>query len=871
MFDNTFSKQLSKIVTVTILTYPSSSPPPASHHLLHQDSAAPSTPSLVSPSQQKITSPKIGTSRVSVDSDTLPREGSSASVKSGAATGFYTGVLKKRKRRRHQGFARRYFSLDFTTSTLSYYMNKESSALRGAIPLSLAAISASEKDREICIDSGAEVWHLRAHTQQEWEGWKSALERAGEQAHKQTTQTPGFLGRSTEKLEVNTSTAEHQIQEDRGWARVEALVGRVAGVRDAVRRLADAPRITVRTDGLPTPSEPSTSENTPLPSPFLPSPSTPSTPDRRPFWKRKASGPSQPGGGPTLVSGNPLEKKTAASLIVVPPLNGGQGSSQSSLTTYGEDISSNLKALLSDLNSVVSDFSDLLSENKHRRWLHRKSEFISTPIVASRASMDTTASEEFFDADDGGEGGRVGVLNDDSDDAAGDNTASQKAETIEEGSGSDDDSGDSGDESLNGTSDARKAIAPQPPAPQGPKDLFPLPIEPVKRRTTVLASTVTPPSLIGILRKNVGKDLSTIAMPVSANEPTSLVQRLAEQLEYSELLDAAVTAPRENGERILYIAAFAVSGFSIARLKERAIRKPFNPMLGETYELIREDKGFRFLAEKVSHRPVIMACHADAKEWTFTQSPMPTQKFWGKSAELNTSGRVRIQFPGLSEQYSYTIATSFLRNIIAGEKYVEPVGTMSIHCETTGEKAIATFKVKGMFSGRSEEVEIQAYDAEGQPYDYTLQGKWTSDLSMYTDNSSTLVKKIWAVGSLVDQPQVRYGYTTFAAQLNEITPIEKGKMAPTDSRLRPDQRMVEGGQIDEAEEAKRGLEEKQRQRRKELEDEGKTWTPRWFVKVREYADEEVWRMKTGEEAGEAGGYWEQRKEGRWRDVPNLFN
>ena len=80
-------------------------------------------------------------------------------------------------------------------------------------------------------------------------------------------------------------------------------------------------------------------------------------------------------------------------------------------------------------------------------------------------------------------------------------------------------------------------------------------------------------------------------MPVSANEPISVLQRLAEQLEYSELLDAATTAPLETGERLLYVAAFAVSSFSNMRVKERSIRKPFNPLLGETFELVREDKG----------------------------------------------------------------------------------------------------------------------------------------------------------------------------------------------------------------------------------------------------------------------------------------
>lgn len=46
-------------------------------------------------------------------------------------------------------------------------------------------------------------------------------------------------------------------------------------------------------------------------------------------------------------------------------------------------------------------------------------------------------------------------------------------------------------------------------------------------------------SLWNILRNNIGKDLSKVAMPVQLNEPVNTLQRLCEELEYSELLDAA--------------------------------------------------------------------------------------------------------------------------------------------------------------------------------------------------------------------------------------------------------------------------------------------------------------------------------------------
>lgn len=47
----------------------------------------------------------------------------------------------------------------------------------------------------------------------------------------------------------------------------------------------------------------------------------------------------------------------------------------------------------------------------------------------------------------------------------------------------------------------------------------------------------------------------------------------------------------------VYIAAFAVSGYSTATFRNRY--KPFNPVLGETYECIREDRGFHYISEQV--------------------------------------------------------------------------------------------------------------------------------------------------------------------------------------------------------------------------------------------------------------------------------
>lgn len=76
-----------------------------------------------------------------------------------------------------------------------------------------------------------------------------------------------------------------------------------------------------------------------------------------------------------------------------------------------------------------------------------------------------------------------------------------------------------------------------------------------------------------------------------------MLQRLTEDLEYSDLLDKA--ARYENSlEQMCLVAAFSVSSYSTT---VHRTAKPFNPLLGETYELDRlDDYGYRSLCEQVT-------------------------------------------------------------------------------------------------------------------------------------------------------------------------------------------------------------------------------------------------------------------------------
>uniref|UniRef100_A0A8C0G701 Oxysterol-binding protein n=1 Tax=Chelonoidis abingdonii TaxID=106734 RepID=A0A8C0G701_CHEAB len=215
---------------------------------------------------------------------------------------------------------------------------------------------------------------------------------------------------------------------------------------------------------------------------------------------------------------------------------------------------------------------------------------------------------------------------------------------------------------------------------------------PLPRRSCLPAPSIPAGdvSLWNILRNNVGKDLSKVSMPVQLNEPLNMLQRLCEELEYSILLDAASRCA-DPCERLVCVAAFAVSAY--ASTYYRAGSKPFNPVLGETYECVRPDKGFRFISEQVCHHPPVSACHAESDNFIFWQGEHQDMKwknkFWGKSLEIVPVG---TSLPcALAHPHGWNKVTSCIHNILSGQRWIEHYGEVlirnvrdsSYHCKIT--------------------------------------------------------------------------------------------------------------------------------------------------------------------------------------------
>uniref|UniRef100_A0A7N5K0N5 Oxysterol-binding protein n=1 Tax=Ailuropoda melanoleuca TaxID=9646 RepID=A0A7N5K0N5_AILME len=403
-------------------------------------------------------------------------------------------------------------------------------------------------------------------------------------------------------------------------------------------------------------------------------------------------------------------------------------------------------------------------------------------------------------------------------------------------------------------------------------------------------------SIWSILRKCIGMELSKITMPVIFNEPLSFLQRLTEYMEHTYLIHKA-SSFSDSVERMQCVAAFAVS--AVASQWERT-GKPFNPLLGETYELVRDDLGFRLISEQVSHHPPISAFHAEGlnNDFIFHGSIYPKLKFWGKSVEAEPKGTITLELLEHSEAYTWTNPTCCVHNIIVGKLWIEQYGNVEITNHKTGDKCVLNFKPCGLFGKELHKVEGYIQDKSKKKL-CALYGKWTEclysvdpaifDAYKKNDKKNTEEKKnskqmstseesdempmpdsesvfvipgsvlLWRIAPRPPNSAQMYNFTSFAMVLNEVDKDMESVIPKTDCRLRPDIRAMENGEIDQASEEKKRLEEKQRAARKNRSKSEEDWKTRWFHQgPNPYSGAQDWLY--------SGSYWDRN----YFNLPDIY-
>ncbi|KAL3494261.1 Oxysterol-binding protein-domain-containing protein [Aspergillus germanicus] len=378
-------------------------------------------------------------------------------------------------------------------------------------------------------------------------------------------------------------------------------------------------------------------------------------------------------------------------------------------------------------------------------------------------------------------------------------------------------------------------------------------------------------SLWGILKSMIGKDMTKMTLPVSFNEPTSLLQRVAEDLEYTDLLDVAADQT-DSMERLVYVAAYAASEYAstIGR-----VAKPFNPLLGETFEYVRPDKGYRFFVEQVSHHPPIGVALAESPKWDYWGESSLKSKFYGKSFDINLLGTWFLKLrpaSGGEELYTWKKVTSSVIGIITGNPTVDNYGLMEIKNWTTGEVCYLDFKPRGWKASSAYQVSGKVVDQDGSPR-WSIGGRWNDKIyARHTPGFEAPVSgqdpesaKTILVWQAHPRPTgIPFNLTPFVITLNALTDSLQPHLPPTDTRLRPDQRAMEEGEYDFAATEKHRVEEKQRAKRREREARGEEYKPKWFSKDKcSITGEEYW--------AHTGDYWGCRDKQDWSNCRSSYD
>ncbi|KAI8066541.1 Oxysterol-binding protein-domain-containing protein [Gongronella butleri] len=806
------------------------------------------------------------------------------------------GYLLKKRRKRMQGWAKRWFELS-PNGTLSYSVDPYG-IKRGSIQVILTTMTIYPKQRTIHMDTGTTIYHLKALTKEDFEKWVEVLRRQRANRHQQhrrdstggilidgtwflpdnkyrnstSSKTPTTLASSALHRsnfgEKSSDDDEDEAVGDNGCQGMRAgsvlsdklmedgtfvdasnsttmdegflmMYKDLDTLKNDVRRLmrtwSDAAPVAPSTptdahfhphQGAPTAQEQASVLATPATSPTSSLPSSPNSIGannassqrlKRRFTFRRGSQ------VPPLL---PMDSLESGSLH------------QSILEQMQHTIQHMMDVRLNMEQEYVQLQRHVKSQQKRLSTIYQQRSEIGTPSSTSFYSLASSTSKSSAYADAQGDDEHVWSQDEDEDDLPQDELDDSSFDEVHQ----------------------EEVASVQSNATIKPISNELMPLSTTRRKVLPHPMVENTVNLFELLRKNVGKDLSTISMPAALNEPLNLLQRQCEELEYSSLLDRA-DGLADPVDRLMYVAVFSVSAFASSQF--RSHRKFFNPLLFETYECVRPDKGFKFIAEKVSHRPNIMACHAESTHFSFWQATEGTSKFWGRSMEFISEGTVHVRLAKSGDHFTYNKPSSHLRNMVFGTRYLEHIGDVKVQNESTGDYAMITYKEakRGKWLSQEwdrNEVEIVCYQQNRVAR--RVVGKWSDELSLVLGERQ--YERLWKVQPPVAEDyEAYYGYTQFCMELNELTDIERDHLPPTDTRHRPDQRLLEQGCIDQAEDEKARVETLQRQRRAEYEANGVQPRPKWFESRPD--DPLQWVYK--------GGYWEARAKQQWpADLEELW-
>ena len=192
-----------------------------------------------------------------------------------------------------------------------------------------------------------------------------------------------------------------------------------------------------------------------------------------------------------------------------------------------------------------------------------------------------------------------------------------------------------------------------------------------------------------------GRGIVGVSLPIRVFEPRSTIERIVDWWAYIPLYIHKAVAAKTIKERMKVIVTLTFSSLHASMSQW----KPFNPILGETYEGSFVD-GSKIYCEHISHHPPITAFYVKGDGYKFygsfeylakTSKTCNDITFWQE-------GKGTFEFDdGMKITFSYPLVT--LKGMIYGERLISYNGSMIFECEKESVKAIINFGVDKPNSG----------------------------------------------------------------------------------------------------------------------------------------------------------------------------
>jgi len=299
-----------------------------------------------------------------------------------------------------------------------------------------------------------------------------------------------------------------------------------------------------------------------------------------------------------------------------------------------------------------------------------------------------------------------------------------------------------------------------------------------------------------------GKSIMSISMPVNIFEPRSLLQKLACNFVYAPIFLKKASECDDAVESFKWIITYALSTMH-TNVEQK---KPFNPILGETFQCRCED--MKIYMEQTSHHPPISNFQAFDKKRNYKlEGNIEIEAHMkANSVDASQKGNHIVYLPKKNQTVSLTFPNVHIDGIIMGTRVFNWTGKLVAEDEDNGLRCELVFNPdgKGFLGGLLSKAPTPADHFRGSIY--RTEGESTE---IKEENILSKVSGIWTQYLEIDGTNYWEIWTHLPCDL-----VPSESHLPSDARLREDLQEFARGDENSAQTAKERLENIQRNDRK---------------------------------------------------------